>query len=150
MIVSHKHGDFLGGNEIPFRGLKFFREVQAVNQGFGQGHFAGCIRGEGVDFFLVGIENRLRHIVSFGVFQFEGGMRRRDGIPGFGVNLDKFQPVMDGLIVDNHGGRVAGVFGAANEDVKGRFDSVALFAFDLLHSVDAVRQQLRFRLSIFT
>ena len=72
-------------------------------------------------------------------------MRRRDGVAGFRVNLDEFQPVSNGFIVQDHAGRIGGVFRTTDENVEGSFDGKALFRFRLLYGIDTVRKQLGFR-----
>ena len=149
VFVAHEYRQLLRLDEIPFGSLELLNEVQAIAHGLRQRHCAVRVRFEGVDHLRPGIMDGLYDIFAVGVFQLKSRIRQGDRLARFGIHLDEFQPVADGLIIQDHAGRVLRVFSAANENIKRGFNGVPFLPFDLLDGVDTIRQQLRLGLAVF-
>ena len=91
----------------------------------------------------------LRDIFAIGIFQLESRIRQGDRLAGFSIHLDEFQAIADGFIVQDHAGRIIGIFGAANENVEGRFHGISFLGLGLPDGIDAVGQQHRLGLAVF-
>ena len=91
--------------------------------------------------------HRLLHRHAIPIQQTEAGVGQRDRLPAFGINLGDLDPVIDGFIVDDGDGRADQILGAGDYNIHGGFDRVSVCAFGLPQGINAVGQQLGFRIA---